>query len=439
MDYAKLLQAQIDIMRGLFDTIEKENRDYTEDERAKYDAAKAEFDRLKGFKDWADKLAAMNDQIPKAEPAPATEPASVAKAKSTAASAGKDLKNTKPYESVGSMLIDVVAHTVKGDSGATERLYNANLNTGTGSEGGFLIPEDFVGSMLERADEQSELFSRTTQLPLKGNTANIPAVDETSRADGSRYGGIQVFWVNEGSEATYKQPKFRNLDLKLKKIMGLVSVTEEMLEDAPLLSSWLNTAFPAEMAFTLDQAIFNGDGNGKPLGILHANNGALIVVAKEGGQTADTIVYENIVKMWARMPARRASRAVWYVTQQVMEQLPFMKLDVGTGGSAVFLPPGGASGAPYGTLFGRPVISIEQANTLGDQGDIVLADMSDYISVVKGGLKTAQSIHVNFNKDITAFRFTRRINGAPYTRTALASRALAAFTTSPYITLAARA
>jgi HK97 family phage major capsid protein len=165
---------------------------------------------------------------------------------------------------------------------------------------------------------------------------------------------------------------------------------------------------------------------------------ALVVVPKESSQVANTVVYKNIIKMWARMPARRASNSAWYVTQQVLEQLPEMNLDVGTGGSAVFIPQGGASVAPYGTLMGRPIVPIEQAVTLGSQGDILLADMSDYIAIVKGGLKADSSIHVEFKKDINSYRFIRRVNGAPYTRTALESRASASFKTSPYITLAER-
>jgi HK97 family phage major capsid protein len=360
------------------------------------------------------------------------KPAKAADSDAAKVTAGDDAKTKKPYDGLGDMLRDV-ARAAFGNGEANDRLVKASLNTETGADGNFLVPPDFIATLLERAEAESQLYSKATELQIAGNAANIPAVDETSRADGSRFGGIAVYWVREGSDGTYKQPKFRNLDLKLSKIMGLVSVTDEMLEDSALLASWVQQAFPAEMAFTLDQAVFDGDGNGKPLGIM--NSGALVEVAAEGGQTADTIVYENIIKMWARMPARRMD---WFCTQQALEQFPLMKLDVGTGGSAVFLPAGGASERPYATLMGRPIIPIEQAATLGDKGDIVLADMSDYIAITKGGLKTAQSIHVDFDKAKTSFRFIRRVNGAPYSRVALASRANAAFTTSPYITLAAR-
>lgn len=460
MDYKKLMAAQLVIMTALFDTAEADSRALTEDEQAKYTAAETEFNRLKAAKKQSDDLAANRAAVAAddaaAEAAAEAEAEAVAAAEAAAAAAaahipavnadsqvhvvtvGANRSVKGAYATLGEMLMDVAATKRPDGAEAMERLVKASLNTETGADGGFLIQENFVGNLLEKADAQSELFSRASELIMKkGNTANIPAVDESSRADGSRFGGIQVFWIREGGTGTYKQAKFRNLDLKLSKLMGLVSVTDEMLEDSALLSSWINLAFPAEMAFTVDQALFDGDGKGKPLGI--QKSGALVSVAKEGSQPADTIVYENIVKMWARMPSKRAMKAIWYVTQQAMEQLPLMKIDVGTGGGPVFIPAGGASASPYATMMGRPIVAIEQAATLGDLGDITLADMSDYIVITKGGLKTASSIHVDFDKDKTSFRFIRRVNGAPYTRTSLQSRALSTFRTSPYITLAERA
>lgn len=437
MNYKELLAAQLAIMTALFDAAEGESRDMTEDEQAKYSAAETEFNRLKAASEKADALAAMNDSIPATVVDPLIVPAANSDAKALDVKAGDQASIKKPYAALGDMLQDV-ARTKNNNAEAYDRLVKASLNTETGADGNFLVPEDFIGTMLEQAETMSQLYSRATALTVTGNTANIPAVDETSRADGSRFGGIAVSWIREGGEGDYTQPKFRNLDLKLAKLMGLVSITDEMLEDSALLTSWIQSAFPAEMAFTLDQAVFDGDGNGKPLGLM--NSGALVTVAKEGSQAADTIVYQNILKMYSRMPASRMARAAWFITQQAIEQLAQMSLLVGTtGGSAVYLPAGGASERPYSTLMGQPVVPIEQAATLGDKGDIVLADMSDYIAITKGGLNTASSIHVDFDKAKTSFRFIRRVNGAPYTRKALDSRALSTFKTSPYITLAARA
>jgi len=102
-----------------------------------------------------------------------------------------------------------------------------------------------------------------------------------------------------------------------------------------------------------------------------------------------------------------------------LPQLYTMSIAVGTGGQLVFVPPGGLSGAPYGSLLGRPVIPIEQASALGDVGDIILADLNGYILAQKGGVQADVSIHVEFVSDQQVFRFIMRIDGQPVRASAL--------------------
>jgi len=432
MDYKKLIAAQLAIMTALFETAEKESREYTDEEQAKYDAAKAECERLQAAKKEADELAAIGVTVAAMDDAPVHEPAANADAKHTNVKGGKDRKTDQPYDSLGAMLVDVIKARRHDDQRALDTLKNAQgQGTETGSDGGFAVPPNFMTGMMERVESESQLASRVTELSLtQGNAVSLPGVDESSRADGSRFGGIQVYWIREGGSGTYKKAKFRNVDIKLSKLAGFVKLTEEMVEDGPLVESWVNAAFPAEMAFTLDQAIYNGDGNGIPLGYM--NSDALVSLNR---QTADDVEYEDVIGMYARMPARRISNAVWLVTQEIMTRLPLMNLSVGTGGSAVFIPPGGASVAPYGSLFGRPIIPIEQAVALGTKGDISFVDLADYVAITKGGLRRDQSIHVDFDTDEIALRFIRRVNGTPYTRVKLQSKAKATFYTSPYIAL----
>ena len=200
---------------------------------------------------------------------------------------------------------------------------------------------------------------------------------------------------------------------------------------------WIQAIFGEEMAHVLEQALISGSGKAQPLGIL--NSKALVPVPKESGQAAGTIVFKNVNKMRARMTQKQFTKSVWLVTQEAQEQLPLMKLEVGDGGVAVYMPAGGVSGLPYDTLYGRPVISIEQCPALGSVGDIILANMSDYILVQKKMIEMAKSLHVEFLSDQQVFRFIWRVNGSPYTRNSLASKAKASFKVSPYIAIAERA
>ena len=198
----------------------------------------------------------------------------------------------------------------------------------------------------------------------------------------------------------------------MKKLIGYTTCTDELLEDVSALEAWIMRAFASEFDFKIADAIINGDGAGKPLGILNAP--CLHTVTAETGQGDATIVADNIDKMWMSRFGPNSGSYVWLYNQNIEAQLAQMNYGVGaTGGSLVYMPPGGISGSPFATLRGRPMIPIEQAATLGTAGDIILADLSQYVMIDKGSMQSASSIHVNFTTDQTAFRFVYRVDGQP--------------------------
>ena len=344
----------------------------------------------------------------------------------------------QPWESLGQQLIAVKNFAMSGGLRADPRLKApTGLSEGQPSEGGFLVQTDYATSLLEKVYADSSVVSRVTRMPISANSNSIkiPAVSESSRADGSRFGGIRAYWLNEAGTKTPSQPAFEQVALELKKLIGLCYATDELLQDAPALESWVKMAFAKEFDFKITDAILNGDGAGKPLGIENAP--CTLSVSAETSQAADTILFENIIKMWARLYAPCRPNAVWLISQDIEPQLFSMAMAVGTGGVPVYMPAGGISGAPYGTLMGRPVLPIEQCDNLGDVGDIILADLSQYIMIDKGGVQQASSIHVNFTTDETAFRFVYRVDGQPWWRSAL-TPFNGGSTQSPFINLAAR-
>ena len=183
---------------------------------------------------------------------------------------------------------------------------------------------------------------------------------------------------------------------------------------------------------------------GKPLGVM--NSGALVTVSKRTSQPADTIMHRNLVDMMGRMYAKSWPRAMWLMHQDVWAQLPLLSFrDVGaypstatTAPVPAYMPPSGISGQPYGTLLGRPIMVLEAMETIGDLGDILLADMSQYRAVTKaGGMRTDTSIHLKFDTDETVFRFIFRLAGAPWWSSTISPRD-GSNTRSPFITLESR-
>jgi len=318
-----------------------------------------------------------------------------------------------------------------------ERLAISGASETIPSEGGFLVAPNFSQQLFKRAHEVGSLLSQISMIPISGNSngLKIPGIDETSRADGSRWGGIQTYWVTEAGTAIVKKPKFRLIELDLKKLMGLCYTTEELLRDAAAFETVIMQAFPEDLVFTQEEAIVNGTGAGQPQGILNCN--AVIQVDKETGQAASTIVYENIVNMFARLWAPSMLKAVWLADQTCLPQLMTMTLDVGTGGVPVYTPPGGASAAPYGQIFNRPVLFHEHGQAVGTAGDLMLADLSQYLMIEKGGIRTDSSMHVRFLYDEMVYRFVYRVDGQPAWNSALTPKS-GGDTQSPFVKLQTR-
>jgi HK97 family phage major capsid protein len=344
----------------------------------------------------------------------------------------------KPFGSLGEQLVAIVKATRSGNP--DERLLEINAAASGGSEGvpadgGFAVQTDFSTALLDKSHETGIIASKVFRIPLGANSNSIklPAVDETSRVTGSRWGGIQVYYASEADTVTAKKPKFRNIELSLKKLFGISYATDELLQDFSAYEAILNRALPEEFGFQIDDDILNGTGAGKPLGI--NNHPALVVVAKEAAQAGVTVVAANVLKMFARMPARLIAGAEWFINQDVLPQLPQMVI----GTQPVYMPPTGMTGAsPFGTLLGRPINVIEQAETVGSQGDIIFANFGEYVMIEKGGLQSASSMHVRFLNDEMTFRWTLRLDGQPGWNAAL-TPAKGANTLSPFVELAVRA
>jgi HK97 family phage major capsid protein len=304
------------------------------------------------------------------------------------------------------------------------------------SEGGFLLDPILVADILKPMHEPNTLPAMARQLPV-GNNSNfgwINGVDETSRADGSRWGGVLGYRLAEAATKTASQPKFRRINWELKKYAVLIYGTDELLADAAQFSAIVNVAAGEELLFMVGADIMGGLGVAGPLGILASP--ALVSVAKEAGQSAATITSVNLSKMWARLPSRSKASAAWFVNTDTNVQLDQLSIPVAMGALEPRFVNYNASGAM--TIKGRPVIETEFNPTLGTVGDVLLADMNEYLFWQKAGVDAATSIHVQFLTDQTVFRFVMRCDGTPSVSTPLTPYKGSA-TLSPFVALATRA
>jgi HK97 family phage major capsid protein len=308
----------------------------------------------------------------------------------------------QPFKSAGEYFKAVrnAALDPKGEDKRLRPLKATGMSEGIPADGGYLVIPQYASGIIERMYTTGAILSRVSKDPVTGNTMIYNGVDETSHAT-TLYGGLIGYWLSEGGTKVASAPKFRQMELKLKKVAALAYCTDEMLEDIATLDSWLNRTVPNVLKFMAEDAIVEGNGVGKPQGILNSN--ALITVTRD---TTARIMMTDIVTMWSRRWAG-TDDYVWIMGQDAAAQLPLM---AGTYQNT-YMPPGGLSGAPYATLYGKPIIESEYAQALNTKGDIMLASLSQYQVITKGDVKADSSIHVAFTTDETAYRFVYRIDG----------------------------
>jgi HK97 family phage major capsid protein len=309
---------------------------------------------------------------------------------------------------------------------------------GVGADGGFAVPADYRTEIMRLVQAEESLFSMVDATPTASNTVNV-LTDETSAYSTS---GVRVYTRAEAAAMTQSKPQLKDMQVRLNEIYAFVPMTDELLADAPMMSSYLTTKAGEALQFALSNYIVNGTGVGQPLGIL--NSGALVSVSAEGSQTSGTVHADNIVKMWARMPGAVRNKAVWLINQDVEPDLMRLGAVVktasgtATGGMPIYMPPGGLSASPFATLLGRPVITTEACAAIGSVGDIVLAYMGGYFAPFKaGGVKSDVSMHLYFDQGVTAFRWSLRVGGQPWLSAPIA-RKNGSNTLSHFIALAAR-
>jgi HK97 family phage major capsid protein len=307
------------------------------------------------------------------------------------------------------------------------------------SSGGFLIPEHLRSDILEVSLESAVMRPRCTVIPMDSLRVPIPMIDDTSHVN-SILGGIVCYWTEEAGALTESQASFGSVVLDAKKLTGYAAVPNELLADAPAFGGYFDSIFPRAIAWFEDLAFIAGTGVGEPLGYI--NCPASVQVAAEAGQPSQTIVWENITKMYARMLPTSLGKGVWIASIDTFPQLATMALSVGTGGGPVWIGnfAGGSGGAdtPPVSILGRPVYFTEKTPALGTTGDISFVDPSYYLIGDRQQMQAMESPHYLFANDKTAFRVIERLDGRPWLQSAITPHNGSSSTLTPFVQLASR-
>jgi HK97 family phage major capsid protein len=303
-----------------------------------------------------------------------------------------------------------------------ERL-TRDLSMSNGSEGGVLVPTTFRDQIM-MVNPQGGIFrSRATVIPADAAHPDagitMPAIDYAGGRD--VYGGVSVSWISEGALKPETQPVFTDISLQPKEVAAHIVLTDKLLRNASAVNTTVRSLLASAILAAEDDAFLNGNGVGKPLGVISAP--ATIGATRA---TASTIGYVDVVGMYSK--AKFGGSLVWVASQSILPKL----LNLVDGDGRLIWQPNAAVGAP-GTLFGLPVLLNERSPQLGTAGDLVLMDASYYLIKDGTSLSISASEHVLFRENKTVIKAFWNVDGQPWVKSKLTQEG--GYEVSPFIRL----
>lgn len=155
------------------------------------------------------------------------------------------------------------------------------LQEGVDADGGYLVPEEWDSRLVDVLTEENVMRTLGTKITTSGeHKINIAATKPAAA------------WIEEGGALQFTDATFGQIILDAHKLHVAIKITEELLYDNAFnLESYITTQFGKALANAEEDAFLNGDGKGKPLGLLDATGGAQVGVTSAGASvTADDVI-----------------------------------------------------------------------------------------------------------------------------------------------------
>jgi HK97 family phage major capsid protein len=287
----------------------------------------------------------------------------------------------------------------------------AALAEASGVTGGYTVPLEFYQQLMTIVAENTFIRPRAIVVPMGSATLQIPFLDITtvqSAGVSPFFGGVQMYWTAEAQTRTETEPQFKQMELKAWELSGYSVSSNVLLQDSVLgLEKFLMNLFALAIGWFEEYAFLQGNGVGKPQGILSAN--ASVVVNRAG---ANLVQFADVATMWSKLLPSSWGRAIWTFSPSVVPQL--LQLKDGANRAIFISLDQGATKTPNWNLLGRPAFPTEKVPALGTKGDLMLIDPGFYVIGDRMSLEIAASEHVNFLKNQMTWRVVERIDGQPW-------------------------
>ena len=331
---------------------------------------------------------------------------------------GKDAANAADYLEKNYKQLDYQAKAALGES--------------SGVTGGYTVPTQFAEQIQQLMAEDTFIRPRAFVQPMSSAVMQIPYLDVTTAQTAgvsAFFGGMQAAWTAEAQTRTEYEPQFKQLELRPWELSAYSVSSNVLLQDSAIgLEKFLYQLFAKVIGWTEEYAFLQGNGTGKPQGMLTC--AALIAVTRA---SAGKISYADVASILSKLLPSSLNRAIWVCHPYGLVDLVQLR---DAAGRVVWVDAmGGAQKNIPGYLFGRPVFISEKVPTYGTKGDLSLLDPGLYVIGDRMQLEVAASEHVNFLKNQMTWRVVERVDGQPWIEKAI-TLADGTSTVSPFVTIA---
>lgn len=319
------------------------------------------------------------------------------------------------FKNVGTFVRDIwkmskgsLSETLRNYIPKVEESYRA-MNISDGTSLGFMIPDLYEAGTLSLMGPGGWIRQRARVIPAGEFPDQKFKKRVAKQGSGGVYNGILVNYTGEGIAPT-DESKLEYylfvLDPSDKKISMFYITSEESLQNPTSVTADMQGAFSGAKAQLEDDLFINGDGVGKPKGILNSDGKVLIA-----RNTSSDFKFADVLKMAKYMYPNAVNRN-WELSLDLYEKVGNMA----DGASRLIMIPGDATKGIPDILHGRPIHWSEVLPLVGVRGDAMLVDWSFYFIKDGSGPFLATDPYTRFLEGEIRVKTTFKMDGDTWIR-----------------------
>ena len=234
---------------------------------------------------------------------------------------------------------DAFWNATRAKNGVSYEVRNA-LQEGVDSEGGYLVPDEFENTLVQSLGKKRIVREHAYVFQTNSGSHKIPVVTNKGTAS----------WIDEEGAIPEGDDTFGQQTIGAHTVGTIIKVSEELLNDSAFdLENYFASEFARRIGNKEEDAFFNGDGVGKPLGVLADKGGAEIGVTAASGTA---ITAEEIISLFYSLEAPYRENAIWVFNDSTMAAIRKLK-----GNDGQFLWQKALHEGDHETLLGKPVFT----------------------------------------------------------------------------------